>query len=299
WVSVSQDAVSALLEQTATELEKQEARRGVPSPKENWGYEEASENEAEEEEEEDVVFTERASPDAEESPVLKVDKETNTEPPAPSPTVVRPKERRVGTPCPALGPFLRGGTVIRSQTFSPGPQSQYICRLNRSDSDSSTLARKPPFVRNSLERRSVRVKRAPSGKAPRAERVLRTSLDLELDLQASRTRHSQLVQELAALRSLRERLERGPGPGPPELPAGLRRDPRLRLLLRALEKQVDRAEHRGELQTDRLMRAAARDVLQLRGQSSKEPPEVQSFREKMAFFTRPHASIPGLSVDDV
>lgn len=32
-------------------------------------------------------------------------------------------------------------------------------QLNRSDSDSSTLSKKPPFVRNAMERRSVRVKR--------------------------------------------------------------------------------------------------------------------------------------------
>ena len=58
----------------------------------------------------------------------QVDKETNTETPAPSPTVVRPKDRRVGTPSP--GPFLRGSTIIRSKTFSPGPQSQYVCRVS-------------------------------------------------------------------------------------------------------------------------------------------------------------------------
>lgn len=33
------------------------------------------------------------------------------------------------------------------------------CQLNRSDSDSSTLAKKSLFVRNSTERRSLRVKR--------------------------------------------------------------------------------------------------------------------------------------------
>ena len=41
---------------------------------------------------------------------------------------------------------------------------------------------------------------------------------------------------------------------------------------------MDRAEHRGELQTDKMMRSAAKDVHRLRGQSCKEPPEVQSFR---------------------
>ncbi|XP_030783325.1 protein KIBRA isoform X10 [Rhinopithecus roxellana] len=228
-VSWDQDAVSALLEQTAVELEKrQEGRSSTQTLEDSWRYEETSENEAvaeeeeeevEEEEEEEDVFTEKASPDMDGYPALKVDKETNTETPAPSPTVVRPKDRRVGTPSP--GPFLRGSTIIRSKTFSPGPQSQYVCRLNRSDSDSSTLSKKPPFVRNSLERRSVRMKR------------------------------------------------------------------------------MDQAEHKGELQTDKMMRAAAKDVHRLRGQSCKEPPEVQSFREKMAFFTRPRMNIPALSADDV
>ena len=35
----------------------------------------------------------------------------------------------------------------------------FCCQLNRSDSDSSTLAKKSLFVRNSTERRSLRVKR--------------------------------------------------------------------------------------------------------------------------------------------
>lgn len=60
----------------------------------------------------------------------QVDKETNTETPAPPPSVVRPKDRRVGTQ--SAGPFLRGSTIIRSKTFSPGPQSQYVCRVSHS-----------------------------------------------------------------------------------------------------------------------------------------------------------------------
>ncbi|XP_034512652.1 protein KIBRA isoform X5 [Ailuropoda melanoleuca] len=286
----SMDAVSALLEQTAVELEKrQEGRSNTQTLEDSWRYDETSENEAAEEEEEEGeedVFAEKASSDQDECPALKVDKETNTETPAPSPTVVRPKDRRVGTPSP--GPFLRGSTIIRSKTFSPGPQSQYVCRLNRSDSDSSTLSKKPPFVRNSLERRSVRMKRLsllpqPSSvKSLRAERLIRTSLDLELDLQATRTWHSQLTQEISVLKELKEQLEQAKSHGEKELP-----------------QWMDRAEHKGELQTDKMMRAAAKDVHRLRGQSCKEPPEVQSFREKMAFFTQPRMNIPTLSADDV
>ncbi|XP_049630527.1 protein KIBRA [Suncus etruscus] len=294
----STDAVSALLEQTAMELEKrQEGRNRVQPTEESWRFEESSENEATTEEVEEDVFAEKASPNAEEHPALKVDKETNTETPAPSPPVVRPKDGRVGTPSP--GPFLRGSTIIRSKTFSPGPQSQHVCRLNRSDSDSSTLSRKPPFVRNSLERRSVRMKRPSSVKALHTERLIRTSLDLELDLQATRTWHSQLTQEISVLKELKEQLEQAKSHGEKELPQCLREDERFRLLLRLLEKKVDRAENKGELQTEKMMRAAAKDVHRLRGQSCKEPPEVQSFREKMAFFTRPRLNIPTLSADDV
>ncbi|KAM6222219.1 protein KIBRA [Rhynchocyon petersi] len=297
----STDAVSALLEQTAVELEKrQEERSGTRTPEDSWrSDEETSENEAAGEEEEgEDVFDEKLSLDVEPClDAVKVDKETNTETPVPSPTVVRPKDRRVGTPSP--GPFLRGSTIIRSKTFSPGPQSQYVCRLNRSDSDSSTLSKKPPFVRNSLERRSVRMKRPSSVKSLRAERMIRTSLDLELDLQATRTRHSQLTQEILVLKELKEQLEQAKSRGEKELPQGLREDERFRLLLRMLEKRMDRAEHKGELQTDKMMRAAAKDVHRLRGQSCKEPPEVQSFREKMAFFTRPRMNISTLSADDV
>lgn len=42
-------------------------------------------------------------------------------------SVVRPKERRPDVR--QQNPFMRGNTIIRSKTFSPGPQSQYICRV--------------------------------------------------------------------------------------------------------------------------------------------------------------------------
>lgn len=44
-------------------------------------------------------------------------------------SVVRPKERRPDAQ--QQNPFIRGNTIIRSKTFSPGPQSQYICRVTQ------------------------------------------------------------------------------------------------------------------------------------------------------------------------
>uniref|UniRef100_A0A8C5QCY6 WW and C2 domain containing 1 n=1 Tax=Leptobrachium leishanense TaxID=445787 RepID=A0A8C5QCY6_9ANUR len=253
----NQDPVSALLEQTAVELEAVEKQ-----------FEE----------------------------IGLVDKETNTEGLVQLSTVVRPKDKRVANAMQA--PFLRGSTIIRSKTFSPGPQSQYICRLNRSDSDSSTLSKKPPFVRNSMERRSVRVKQ-PSVKYSGSERLIRTSLDLELDLQASRTWHNQLTQEISVLKDLKEQLEQAKRQGENELPQRVKDDDSFKLLLRQVEKQVLKIEQKYEMQADKMMRAAAKDVHRLRGQSCKEPLEVQSFREKMAFFTRPRINIPTLTADYV
>ncbi|KFV02462.1 Protein KIBRA, partial [Pterocles gutturalis] len=337
-----QDSVSALLEQTAVELEavekKLEESRSTLTSGESWQDEEVpdqeeqdeiSENEAEEEEE---FCAGKSLWEAEESlnpqlhmetavkvkwlsdcpgyvslvrwqagiytavSVFQVDKETNTESLAQSSTVVRPKDKRATNP--PQTQFVRGSTIIRSKTFSPGPQSQYVCRLNRSDSDSSTLSKKPPFVRNAMERRSVRVKR-PSIKSFGSERLIRTSLDLELDLQASKTWHDRLVQEISVLRELKEQLEQAQSQGEKELPQWVKDDERFRLLLRLVEKRVEKTEHQCELKADKMMRAAAKDVHRLRGQSRKEPLEVQSFREKMAFFTRPRINIPALSADDV
>ncbi|XP_072846368.1 protein KIBRA isoform X2 [Pogona vitticeps] len=306
------DSVSALLEQTAVELEavekKLEESRSTTISGENWQDEEDaeqdgnSEDEVEAEEEfyggTTIWETEETLPSLPyaKSAAIKVDKETNTESVAQSSSVVRPKDKRASNPL--RTPFVRASTIIRSKTFSPGPQSQYVCRLNRSDSDSSTLSKKPPFVRNAVERRSVRMKRS-SVKSTGPERLIRTSLDLELDLQASKTWHSQLVQEISILKQLKEQLEKAQSQGQKELPQCINEDERFRSLMRLVEKQVEKVECKCELKADKMMRAAAKDVHRLRGQSRKEPLEVQSFREKMAFFTRPRINIPALSADDV
>ncbi|XP_076583127.1 protein WWC3 [Chaetodon auriga] len=229
---------------------------------------------------------------------VKVEKATMTEGLFPEPARVRPKER--GGRWGHASPFMRGSTIVRSQTFSPGARSQYVCRLYRSDSDSSTLPKKSPFVRNTLERRTLRYKQQ-SYRSSLAEQPTRTSLDLELDLQACRTRQRQLMEELSALRELKLRLEEPQAREDTELPHWALRDERFRCLLREAQRQAGQSkqEQRQEEAAERRLRKASKEVLQMRGQSQKEPLPVQTFREKMAFFTRPRFNIPPLPADDV
>ncbi|XP_029437601.1 protein WWC2 isoform X2 [Rhinatrema bivittatum] len=231
-----------------------------------------------------------------------VDKETNTDEAATVNISIRPKDR--ASLSSRQRPFVRNSMIVRSQTFSPGEKNQYICRLNRSDSDSSTLAKKCPFVRNSTERRSLRVKRPscqPIMRRATQERPVRTSLDLELDLQASRTKQSRLNDELQTLRVLRQRLEEMKARGETELPQCMFEDERLQKLFKQAEKQAEQSkeEQKQVLSAEKLMRKASKDVCRLREQSQKVPLQVQSFREKIAYFTRAKISIPSLPADDV
>ncbi|KAG7276285.1 hypothetical protein CRUP_015608 [Coryphaenoides rupestris] len=171
------------------------------------------------------------------APVAKVEKATMTE--GLYPEQVRVRGGRFGH----ASPFIRSSTIVRSQTFSPGARSHYVCRLYRSDSDSSTLPKKSPFVRNTLERRTLRYK------------------------QACRTRQRQLGEELSALRELKA--------------------------------NQSQQEQRQEEAAERMLRKASKEVLQMRGQGQKEPLPVHTFREKMAFFTRPRFHVPSLPADDV
>ncbi|KFP18928.1 Protein WWC2, partial [Egretta garzetta] len=231
-----------------------------------------------------------------------VDKETNTEESVNENATVRPKDRASWSS--RQRPFVRNSMIVRSQTFSPGERNQYICRLNRSDSDSSTLAKKSLFVRNATERRSLRVKRPvcqPIMRRAMQECPIRTSLDLELDLQASRTRQNRLNDELQALRDLKQKLEEMKGRGETDLPLCVLEDERFQKLLKQAEKQAEQSkeEQKQGLSAEKLMRKASKDVCRLREQSQKVPLQVQSFREKMAYFTRAKISIPALPADDV
>nr|XP_035924742.1 protein WWC3 isoform X2 [Halichoerus grypus] len=237
------------------------------------------------------------SPEKLQPPPLKVDKETNTEDVFPEEVASLPKERPSRR---ARGsPFVRSSTIVRSQTFSPGARSQYVCRLYRSDSDSSTLPRKSPFVRNTLERRTLRYKQP--CRSSLAELMARTSLDLELDLQASRTRQRQLNEEICTLRELRQRLEDAQLRGQTDLPHWVLRDERFRSLLKEAERQTrqTKLDFHQEQAAEKMLKKASKGVCQLRGQKRREPIQVQTFREKIAFFTRPRINVPPLPADDV
>lgn len=132
--------------------------------------------------------------------------------------------------------------------------------------------------------------------------LLQTSLDLELDLQVSRTRQARLAQELRVLRELKKQLEKARMEGQKELPGWVQEDERFRLLLRQAEKQVPTGDRVGsgafttdftestllltqtpeellhEKRVEKMMRTATKDVHKIRGQSRKELPEIQTFR---------------------
>ncbi|XP_074761902.1 protein WWC2 [Athene noctua] len=333
--SLDLDAVSALLERTSAELEavEQELAEDEEEEQEQRGSEEdwlemlteASDEIVDEEEDgiklavggnytDDIDASEtnedkdrENSDEAHESQqaaaiLTLVDKETNTEESVNKNTTVRPKDRASWSS--RQRPFVRNSMIVRSQTFSPGERNQYICRLNRSDSDSSTLAKKSLFVRNATERRSLRVKRPvcqPIMRRATQECPIRTSLDLELDLQASRTRQNRLNDELQALRDLKQKLEEMKSRGETDLPLCVLEDERFQKLLKQAEKQAEQSkdDQKQGLSAEKLMRKASKDVCRLREQSQKVPLQVQSFREKIAYFTRAKISIPALPADDV
>ncbi|CAH1235969.1 unnamed protein product [Diabrotica balteata] len=200
------------------------------------------------------------------------------------------------------------GAIKRSQTFSPSAhvsKNQYICKLNRSDSDSAMpLYRRggKPFERHAVERRSLRFRR-PSGSmaalsTPKTHThhptTARTSIDLELDLQAQHTRLDKLNSELGRLRELKERLEVAKEQGDTELAGYLLEDRQFQNLIAQAEsckanKTVE------EKKVEKMLRKVSKEIYKLRkSKAGNGKPDVISFQEKMAFFTRSDSSVPFL-----
>ncbi|KAH8277176.1 hypothetical protein KR026_006682 [Drosophila bipectinata] len=214
------------------------------------------------------------------------DKETNTD-------CAFPPEKSRGQ-----SQMMDDRPVKRSQTFTPSAavsKNRYNCRLNRSDSDSAMHCGVAPhtFQRGAAERRSLRF----HTKAPKSVTKLhhthipRTSLDLELDLQAQHSKLYFLNDQIAKLQNLKEVLQKACENKDPLIAAwAIENEEFQRLVARA-----DPAKCPEERQLQKLLMKTAKEIHKLR--KTKVPkgcPDLVSFKEKITFFTRKGMSVPEL-----
>ncbi|XP_039294559.1 protein kibra isoform X1 [Nilaparvata lugens] len=299
--------ISLRLEELASEDEDNEEDYEDEEEEDEEDDDEEDDEEDEEDEEEgievycpDELEQVLEMPDEEKEPCTE-DKETNTECVFGAGGGSKPNQ-------PNQQPTI---VIKRSQTFSPvaNANNHYICRLNRSDSDSSMpLYRRQGatggrggshFQRNSVERRSLRWRRVggsamachpqASIRAPKAPTMTqRTSLDLELDLQAQHSRLQALHDELARLRDLKARLEVAREKADPEVAAWVLEDTHFQnLVAQADGKSAD------DRKVEKLLKKTSREIYKLRKtKAGKGKPDLISFKEKMAFFTRASVNVP-------
>lgn len=208
----------------------------------------------------------------------------------------------------ASATFCDRGAIKRSQTFSPSAhvsKNNYICKLNRSDSDSAMpLYRRggKPFERNAVERRSLRFRRQSGSMAvlstsksqSQLPTTARTSLDLELDLHAQHTRLDMLRSELLRLRDLKERLEVAKEQSDMELVSYLLEDQQFQnLMVEAESWRLNKTPE--EKKVEKMLKKVSKEIYKLRkSKAGNGKPDVISFQEKMAFFTRVNTNVPFL-----
>ncbi|XP_058064430.1 protein kibra [Anopheles bellator] len=251
------------------------------------------------EEQDEVVVLEEAM-----TAIELADKETNTE----CAFLPERNRRRFNDPAyRASTTTIEEGSVVddrlvkRSQTFSPSAvasKTRYICRLNRSDSDSAMHFNNPvtphPFKRGSVERRSLRYHNRVSKIYHKMHpAVPRTSLDLELDLKAQQTKLETLTDEISRLRELKYRLEQARDNNDVKVAAwALENEDFLRLV-----KNVN-AVTPEERQLAKLLMKTSKEIYKLRKTKvGKGKLDSISFKEKMAFFTRRGVSVPELPTE--
>lgn len=190
----------------------------------------------------------------------------------------------------AQGSLEDRGAIKRSQTFSPSAhvsKHEYICKLNRSDSDSAMpLYRRgsKPFERHAVERRSLRFRRpscsmaqlSTSKSQSHIPQTPRTSIDLELDLQAQHTRLEMLNSELLRLRGLKQRLEVAKEQGDTELASFLLENQQFQTLFAQAEKTSKTPD---EKKVEKMLRKVSREIYKLRKTKvGNGKPDVISFK---------------------
>lgn len=183
------------------------------------------------------------------------------------------------------------GAIKRSQTFSPSQhvsKSQYICKLNRSDSDSAMpLYRRggKPFERHAVERRSLRFRRSSASTTALMSKsqlnlptTARTSIDLELDLQAQHTRLDVLNSELLRLRELKQRLETAKEQGDTELVTYVLEDQQFQNLMAQVES-MRLSKTAEEKRVEKMLRKVSKEIYKLRKtKAGNGKPDLISFK---------------------
>ncbi|XP_059481986.1 protein kibra [Neocloeon triangulifer] len=261
--------------------------------------EEVVSDDDEEDESDDEISHEDIIEEVDEETVETKDQETNTE------CVFIPEK---GARKKSTDDSARAKIIKRSQTFSPSAavsKNQYICRLNRSDSDSSMpLYRRSSgvaFQRNSVERRSLRWKHppvSPQRAASAASRHPRTSLDLELDLQAQNTKLQQLQDEIQRLKELKDRMEMAKTSRDSDSAVWILEDEQFQRFMVQAESEKRPKTH-DEKRVDKMIKKTSKELYKLRkSRAGQGKPDVISFKEKMAFFTRTNLNVPVLPPED-
>ena len=138
----------------------------------------------------------------------------------------------------------------------------------------------------------------------------KTSIDLELDLAAQQSKLQVLSEEIERLRQIKKQMEEAKDKGEKELPVWLQEDEKFQYLLASVsafilveflfnliffpqleDKSVPKSSE--ERRMEKLLKKTAKEIYKLRkSKTLKGELDVQSFREKMAFFTSVKASVP-------
>jgi len=122
--------------------------------------------------------------------------------------------------------------------------------------------------------------------------LTKTSIDLELDLAAQQSKLVVLSEEIERLRQIKKQMEEAKDKGEKELPKWLQEDDKFQYLLASLEEKSAQKTSE-ERRMEKLLKKTAKEIYKLRkSKSLKGQLDVQSFKEKMAFFTSVRASVP-------
>lgn len=143
-----------------------------------------------------------------------------------------------------------------------------------------------PFQRNSVERRSLRWRRPLSAlscktvskKSTNLPPTARTSLDLELDLQAQHARLNNLQDELSRLRELKQRLEQAREKGDTDFTTWLLEDHKFQNLMAQAEsgKNGKSAEDK---RVEKMLKKTSKEIYKLRKtKAGKGKPDIISFK---------------------